>query len=80
MQMAIQRLMLAAHNGHHETMLSLLSRSAKINLVNHAHRTALSCAAEKGHDKAVEILLAVWRGSRLAGSYRPNPAFLGHTK
>ncbi|GAQ05154.1 hypothetical protein ALT_2475 [Aspergillus lentulus] len=34
-----------------------MTESAKINLVNRAHRTALSRAAEKGRDKAVEILL-----------------------
>ncbi len=51
-------LMLAARDGHVETVDFLVKNHAKLNARNAAGDTALRLAAFRGHQKVVELLLA----------------------
>jgi len=51
-------LMLAAANGHTETVKLLLDRRANINVRDNEGKTALEWARERGHTEIVELIEA----------------------
>lgn len=50
-------LMIAAANGHIDTVRMLLERGAPVDAVDDEGRTALSLAAARGHHEVVKLLL-----------------------
>ena len=68
-------LMLAAANGHTETVKLLLDRGANINVRDNEGKTALVWAREKGHTEIVQLIEAAAQPSMLPKNNTGNEPF-----
>ena len=68
-------LMLAAANGHTETVKLLLERKADLNVRDNQGKTALAWAREKGHTEIIQLLEATTSPSMLPKDNTGNQPF-----
>ena len=62
-------LIVAATDGHYETVEALLEGGANVNFVGHLQETALTCAAIKGNAGLVKLLLRYGADMHYSGFY-----------